>query len=108
MKKLSLAASAFLALPLIAQAALPPQYQRQRELESVITSPDVEDALQSRPIDSISTEGDDTYIVTGGDCSVVVLIVTDPAPQAPGWAGPRQYHIEVGEARCGADDKKQN
>lgn len=106
MKKLSLAVSACLALPLIAQAALPPQYQRQRELESIIKNADVAEALNSRPIDSISTEGDDTYIVTGGDCSVVVSIVNDPAPKGPGWAGPRQYHVEVGKATCASDDAK--
>ena len=103
MKKFSLATAACIALPLIAQAALPPQYQRQRELEAVIASPEVEEALKSRPIDSVSTTGDDVYTVTAGPCTVTVLIVTDAASKPAGWAGPRQFELEVGDPTCGDD-----
>lgn len=103
MKKLGILTAAGLALPLIAQAALPPQYQRQREMKEIITSPAVEDALQSRPIDSISTTGDDVYTVTAGPCSVTVTIVDGGKRKPAGWAGPRQFDIEVGEGVCASE-----
>ncbi|WP_084420267.1 hypothetical protein [Henriciella litoralis] len=89
-----------LLLPLAASAALPPQYQRQRELTQIIESPEVEDALDGRPIDSVATKGDDVYVVTAGTCSVVVEIVDSKTLRPSGWAGPRQFGLSVGEANC--------
>jgi hypothetical protein len=89
-----------LILPLAASAALPPQYQRQRELTQIIESPEVEDALGGRPIDSVTTNGDDIYVVTAGACSVVVEIVENTAQQPSGWAGPRQFGLSVGVPAC--------
>lgn len=89
-----------LLLPLAASAALPPQYQRQRELVQIIESQDVSDALDGRPIDSIRTDGHDTYIVTAGDCSVEVTVTDKAEPMPSGWAGPRRFQLDVGEADC--------
>ena len=100
MQKLGIVTTAILAFPLIASAALPPQYQRQRELQSVITSPDVQEALNGGPIDSVSTDGNDVYLVRSGDCTVSVTIVDSTKKMPAGWAGPRQYELQVGEAIC--------
>ena len=106
MKRLGITTALALCAPLLAQAALPPQYQRQRELQSIITSDEVAEALPSQPIDSISTTGDDVYSVKGGTCSVDVRIVSDPAPGGAGWVGPRQYHLDVGVSVCRGQDSE--
>jgi hypothetical protein len=94
--------TALMIVPLVASAALPPQFQRQKELTSIIESADVAEALQGQSIDSIETEGDDVYTVTAGDCRVDVTIVSQPRIMPSGWAGPRQYRLSVGEAECGS------
>ena len=97
--KLGIVTAAALALPLIASAALPPQYQRQRELKEIISSSEVEDALESRPIDSVTWVSEDVYRVRAGECTVIANIVSDPMP-GDGWAGPRQFHVEAGDVTC--------
>ncbi len=97
--KLGIITAAALALPLIASAALPPQYQRQRELQAVISNGDIEEALDSAPIDSVTMVEDDVYLVRAGLCSVIANIVSDPMP-GDGWAGPRQFHVEAGDVTC--------
>lgn len=98
--RMSLVAAGILAVPLAAQAALPPQSQRQRELQLIISSAEVEDALGSRPIYSISTIGDDTYTITAGTCSLVVAIIDAPEPAVLGWVSPRQLRLEIGRLSC--------
>ncbi|RIJ23618.1 hypothetical protein D1224_04970 [Henriciella barbarensis] len=98
--KPALTLTALVALPLIASAALPPQYQRQRELVSIIQSGDVSEAMDGRPIDAIETDGSDTYIVRAGECTVIVEIVGTGERMPEGWVGPRQYDLQVGEAEC--------
>lgn len=102
--KPALILTGLVALPLIASAALPPQYQRQRELVSIIESGEVSDALDGRPIDAIETDGSDTYIVSAGDCKLIVEIVGTGKRMPDGWVGPRQYHLKVGEADCNDPD----
>lgn len=98
--RMSLVAAGFLAVPLAAQAALPPQSQRQRELQLIISSAEVEAALGSRPIDSISTIGDDTYTITAGACSLVVAIVDAPEPAMLRWVSPGPVRLEIGKLSC--------
>ena len=45
--------AALMSVPLAASAALPPQYQRQRELVEIVQSGEVEDALDGAPIESV-------------------------------------------------------
>lgn len=97
--KLGIVTAAALALPLVASAALPPQYQRQKELQAVISNGDVEEALDGAPIDSVTVVDEDVYLVRAGLCSVIANIVSDPMPGG-GWAGPRRFHVEAGEAAC--------
>lgn len=96
--------AALMGVPIAASAALPPQYQRQRELVSIIQSAEVEEALDGQPIDSVSMTGDDRYTVTAGLCSVEVEIVDKKRVMAPGWAGPRQFELRVGDADCAQED----
>ena len=98
--KPALILTGLVALPLIASAALPPQYQRQRELVSIIESGEVSDALDGRPIDAIETDGFDTYIVTAGECTLIVELTGTGERMPDGWVGPRQYDLKVGEAEC--------
>ena len=88
------------ALPLVASAALPPQYQRQRELVSIIQSGDVSEALDGRPIDAIETDGSDIYIVRAGECTLTVEIIGTNERMPEGWVGPRQYDLQIGEVNC--------
>ena len=97
--KFSILTAVMLAAPLIASAALPPQYQRQRELVQIVESEEVGEALAGQPIDEIITDGHDTYTVRAGRCSVQVMIVDVP-PRAAGWVGPRQFSLQVGEPSC--------
>lgn len=92
--------AALMSVPLAASAALPPQYQRQRELVEIVQSGEVEDALDGAPIESVTRTGDDRYTVTGGLCSVVVEIVDETGRMPGGWAGPRRFSLSVGEADC--------
>ena len=98
--RMSLVAAGFLAVPLAAQAALPPHSQRQRELQLIISSAEVEAALGSRPIDSISTIGDDTYTITAGACSLIVAIVDAPEPAMLRWVSPGLVRLEIGKLSC--------
>lgn len=98
--KPALILTGLVALPLVASAALPPQYQRQRELVSIIQSADVSEALDGRPIDAIETDGSDLYIVRAGECTLNVEIIGTNERMPDGWVGPRQYDLKVGEAKC--------
>ncbi|WP_018148247.1 hypothetical protein [Henriciella marina] len=95
--------SMLVGFPLLASAALPPHFQRQRELVSIIESGDVADALKGRPIDAIEADGTDSYVVRGGDCRVSVQIISPGERMLNGWAGPRPYELDVGEADCLAE-----
>jgi hypothetical protein len=82
-----------------AMAALPPQYQRQSELLTVIGSMEVVDAVGE--IDRVELIEWDLYRVTGGGCHVDVKIVD--VPRKPGEeevAGPRVFTIAVGDVVC--------
>jgi hypothetical protein len=81
----------------VAEAALPPQYQRQKELEAIIASGDILARLRSSPIDRIEYMDSDLYRVTAGPCSLEVRIVTDRQAAPP---GPRRFHLQIGEASC--------
>ena len=85
-----------------ARAALPPYWQSAREIEAIVNDPRVHDALKyEEPILSISTTGDDVYVLMTERCTLTVTIIdTPPEPGAPMMVGPRQFGIEVGEAIC--------
>ena len=81
-----------------ASAALPPYWQRSREIERIVGDQGVSDALKSSPIVSISTTGNDKYEVRSDQCMVTVTIVDVPQDEA--IMGPRNFDLEVGEAEC--------
>ncbi len=91
-----LTASLF-ALP--ALAALSPWYQRQKELERIITDQRVMEALDAEPIDAVERTGEDAYRVYAGDCAVMVTIVDVEGGEDV--MGPRRFDLEVGAADCG-------
>ena len=82
----------------MAQAALPPQYQRQAELVRIIEDQSVTSALQDEPITLLRMTGTDAYEVKSDNCTVTVGIVDTPT--AEGMVGPRQFAIVVQKARC--------
>ena len=87
-------------LTLPALAALPPHYQRQKELVAIISHV-IEDFGINRPIESILMKDQDVYEVTSGRCRMEVVIVD--ASHEPGedlMAGPRQFAIEAGPLTC--------
>lgn len=81
-----------------ALAALPPYYQRQAELQRILGSGAVQEALKSAPIDAIERTGGDEYRVHGGKCAVIVRIKGLPLPA--GMVGPRRFELDVGKADC--------
>ncbi len=83
-----------------ALAALPPQYQRQRELLAIITDDRVVDAFGFGGIEAVEFMEDDLYQVRGGDCVLEVRIENLPNTHGEGWAGPREFTTVVGEPQC--------
>jgi hypothetical protein len=83
-----------------ALAALPPQYQRQAELEQIIAA--ATDALGiGNVITAISMTGTDEWEVIGGQCSVKLTVVDVPRPDSePGFAGPRNFAVQADTVRC--------
>ena len=101
MARTALLALAFAMFAAPAMAALPPQYQRQAELERIIGDPRVEEALKGAPISAIIYVSDDRYEVRGGACQVIVEVFTLPAPAGePMMVGPRRFDLRVGPAKC--------
>ena len=96
--------------PTAAHAALPPHYQRTRELAAILENTVVQQQLRSAPIEGVELMTPDLYLVWAGDCEVQVRIVDDGPPTQidprtgaprPTIVGPRQFAVSVGEAHCG-------
>ena len=100
MRAIILAGLLSLVAGLPALAALPPQYQRQRELLAIINDIDVVDAFGFDGIDAIELVAPDLYQVRGGKCALEVSIEDLPNTHGEGWAGPREFTIVVGEPTC--------
>lgn len=83
-----------------ALAALPPQYQRQAELLAIIGNSAVVDAFEMEGIDAIEMIDTDQFEVRGGGCVLDVRIVDTPGDHAPGWVGPREFGVELGQLNC--------
>lgn len=83
-----------------AQAALPPYYQRAREIEAIVNSADVANKLGKAPIDQIERPSEDLYRVRAGSCTLEVRVVDDTGSKEPGWAGPRRFKLDVGKPAC--------
>jgi hypothetical protein len=88
------------ALP--AEAALPPQYQRQAELRAIIENMEVVDAFGFDGIDAIVEIETDRWRVQSGDCVLEVRIEDVPNSHGEGWAGPREFKVVVGASTCKA------
>jgi hypothetical protein len=98
---LAAAGTAVLLMPAAAQAALPPYWQRLREIQAILDSNDLDQKLQGRPIDRIERPGDDLYRIQAGPCTLDVRIIDDPPVSTrPAMPGPRRFHIETGTPAC--------
>ncbi|WCS28404.1 hypothetical protein LOK46_31265 (plasmid) [Methylobacterium sp. NMS14P] len=79
-----LRATALALLPTTAQAALPPSWQRVREVQAVAEA--AARVLGSRPIDAVERVDEARYRVRAVECRVMVRLVarsrTQPGPQA--------------------------
>ena len=100
MRPLLFALPLILATVLPAFAALPPQYQRQRELLAIIESEAVTAEFGMDGIESVEYLGEDRYRVTGGNCTLEVTIVDVPNTHPAGFTGPREFAVEIGETAC--------
>ena len=78
MLRFVLAMTVAAATTLPALAALPPQYQRQRELQAILADNGVADAFGVEGISAVEFVGPDLYRVTGGPCTLEVKIVDVP------------------------------
>lgn len=66
-------------LPTTARAALPPSWQRVREVQAVAEA--AARVLGSRPIDAVERVDGERYRVRAGDCRVTVRVVVRPRAQ---------------------------
>ncbi|WP_137150366.1 hypothetical protein [Devosia sp. FKR38] len=96
----SLAVVVGLLTALPAQAALPPQYQRQAELAAIIADMGVADAFGFSGVDAIELIAPDHYLVRGGACVLSVTIEDVPNTHEAGWAGPREFKLVLGTPAC--------
>ncbi|WP_225766576.1 hypothetical protein [Inquilinus sp. Marseille-Q2685] len=84
-----------------ARAALPPYWQRLREIQAILDSNELAQRLRDTPIDRIERPGEDLYRIQAGPCSLDIRIVDDPPDSGqPAVPGPRRFHIETSEAAC--------
>jgi hypothetical protein len=82
-----------------ALAALPPHYQRQRELEAVLSAA-VEALGIGNPVDRVEMTAPDEWNVMGGDCHITMTVVDAPTEHEAGWVGPREFAVEPGDVVC--------
>lgn len=92
---LSLGLGMALALPGIANAALPPYWDRIEQIEAILQSPALSDALHRAPIKSLSLEGtrDDGALIwrlESEACTLTLHLVPIP----PAQPGPTRYKLE--------------
>ncbi|MGK9166103.1 hypothetical protein KXR53_07385 [Inquilinus limosus] len=84
-----------------ARAALPPYWQRLREIQAILDSNELAQKLRDTPIDRIERPGEDLYRIQAGPCTLDIRIVDDPSGSTrPAMPGPRRFHIEAGEPSC--------
>ena len=98
-----LAVAALVAASVPVFAALPPWYQRTREMQAILESPDVEAKLgTTEPIVSVIYVDVDRYEISNGNCTLLVSIVDVPAAKGePMMVGPRRFAVEAGDITCG-------
>jgi hypothetical protein len=92
---LSLGLGMALALPGIANAALPPYWDRIEQIEAILQSPALSEALHRAPIKSLSLEGtrDDGALIwqlESDTCTLTLHLVPIP----PAQPGPTRYKLE--------------
>ena len=74
-------------------AALRPEHQRRIELDRIINSAEVAQALNEHPIEAISYSGNNLYHVDADGCSIDVQTVTIPYER--GMVGPRKFYLQI-------------
>ena len=86
-----------------ALAALPPQFQRAAELAAMVQHQGLIELFtaQGQLIESVQYVDVDSFLVSGGTCTLAVTIVDVPAdPDALPMVGARQFTVELGELNC--------
>ncbi len=89
--------AALFATAVPAIAALPPYYQRAEEIKAIMEDSAIANALDKRPIDSISHVGEDIYELRAGTCRMTVRLRDVPGDHPP---GPRQFTVHAGQPVC--------
>lgn len=80
-------------------AALPPQFQRQAEIEAVLKAA-VEILGVQKLVDGVSLVAPDRYEVRFGECTMMVRIIDLPNKRGEAMAGPRQFSAMPEAPRC--------
>lgn len=94
--KLFLTAGLLITLISSSSAALAPNYERARELTEVINR--VAEELPQQLITKVIYQQQDRYQIITSKCSVRATIVN--RPDKPGFVGPRQFDVKLGQIRC--------
>jgi len=102
MTRLALLAITAMLLSATANAALPPQYQRPKEIKAILDDAKVLEAFNaSHPIDKIERIEPARYRVSSGSCVMDVTLVDDPAVKhPPHWVGSWDFVVQAGTLIC--------
>jgi len=102
MIRFALLACAATLLAATANAALPPQYQRPREINAILDDAKVLEAFNAgHPIDKIERIEPAHYRVSSGSCAMDVVLVDDPAVKhPPHWVGSWDFVVKAGTLVC--------
>jgi hypothetical protein len=102
MIRLALLASAAVLLSATADAAVPPQYQRPKEIRAILEDAKVLEAFNAtHPIEKIERIENAHYRVSSGSCVMDITLVDDPAAKhPPNWYGSWAFVVQAGNLTC--------
>lgn len=100
--RLGVLATALVVAGTAAHAALPPQFQRVKEIRAILDDTAVTKAFDlTHPIDKIERVEHALYRVSSGTCAMDVRLESDPdVKHPPGWVGPWAFVVKAGPLVC--------
>jgi hypothetical protein len=102
MTRLAFLVSAAVLVSATANAAVPPQYRRPKEIRAILDDAKVLATFDaSHPIDRIERIENAHYRVGSGTCFMDVGLVDDPAVKhPPNWYGAWAFVVQAGTLTC--------
>jgi hypothetical protein len=102
MIRLVLLVSAAVLLSAAAGAAVPPQYQRPKEIRAILEDAKVLEAFNAtHPIEKIERIENAHYRMSSGACFMDIALVDDPSVKhPPNWYGSWTFVVQAGTLIC--------